>query len=51
MVVLGAIIVGTFLLYALLTTGIDGPRVHPDEELYTMGCVLARRRRRPHAPR
>ena len=37
-VVLGAIIVGTFLVYALLTTGIDGPRVHPDEELYTMGA-------------
>ena len=27
-----------FLLYALLTTGVDGPRVHPDEELYTMGA-------------
>ena len=37
-VVLGAIVVGTFLLYALLTTGVDGPRVHPDEELYTMGA-------------
>ena len=37
-VVLGAIIVGTFLVYALLTTGIDGPRVHPDEELYTMAA-------------
>jgi len=37
-VVLGAIIVGTFLVYALLTMGIDGPRVHPDEELYTMGA-------------
>ena len=37
-VALGAIIVGTFLVYALLTTGIDGPRVHPDEELYTMAA-------------
>ena len=37
-VVLGAIVVGAFLLYALLTTGVDGPRVHPDEELYTMGA-------------
>ena len=37
-VVLGVIIVGTFLVYALLTTGIDGPRVHPDEELYTMAA-------------
>ena len=38
MVVLGAIVVGAFLLYALLATGVDGPRVHPDEELYTMGA-------------
>jgi hypothetical protein len=37
-VVLGMIIVGAFLLYALLATGVDGPRVHPDEELYTMGA-------------
>ena len=32
------IVVGVFLLYALLSTGVDGPRVHPDEELYTMGA-------------
>lgn len=37
-VVLGAIIVCAFLAYALLTTGVDGPRVHPDEELYTMAA-------------
>lgn len=36
--VLGAIVVGAFLLYVLLATGVDGPRVHPDEELYTMGA-------------
>ena len=35
---LGMIVVGVFLLYALLSTGVDGPRVHPDEELYTMGA-------------
>jgi hypothetical protein len=38
LVVLGMIVVGAFLVYALLTTGVDGPRVHPDEELYTMGA-------------
>ena len=38
MLVLGAIVVGAFLLYALLATGVDGPRVHPDEELYTMAA-------------
>jgi len=37
-IALGLIVVGTFLLYTLLTTGVDGPRVHPDEELYTMGA-------------
>ena len=37
-VVLGMIVVAAFLLYTLLTTGVDGPRVHPDEELYTMGA-------------
>ena len=38
MVVLGLIVVGAFLLYTMLTTGVDGPRVHPDEELYPMGA-------------
>src|SRR4029079_3700242 len=38
LLVLGAIVVGAFLLYVLLATGVDGPRVHPDEELYTMGA-------------
>jgi hypothetical protein len=38
LLVLGAIVLGAFLLYALLATGVDGPRVHPDEELYTMGA-------------
>ena len=37
-IALGAIVLGAFLLYTLLTTGVDGPRVHPDEELYTMGA-------------
>jgi len=37
-IVLGVIVVCAFLLYTLLTTGVDGPRVHPDEELYTMGA-------------
>ena len=35
---LGTIVVGAFLLYVVLSTGVDGPRVHPDEELYTMGA-------------
>ena len=47
-VVLGAIIVGTFLVYALLTTGIDGPRVHPDEErTWGVGRASGRRGERP----
>ena len=37
-VVLCMIVAGAFLLYTLLATGVDGPRVHPDEELYTMGA-------------
>ena len=38
MVVLGAIIVGTFLVYALLASDIGGPRVHPDEERYVIAA-------------
>ena len=32
--VLCLVVAGSFALYALLATGVDGPRVHPDEELY-----------------
>ena len=35
---LGAIVVGAFVLYALLATGVDGPRVHPDEVRYMMAA-------------
>jgi hypothetical protein len=38
-VVLGLVVVGAFALYALLATGVDGPRVHPDEELYAMAAA------------
>jgi hypothetical protein len=38
-VALGLVVVGTFLLYALLATGVDGPRVHPDEELYGLAAA------------
>jgi Dolichyl-phosphate-mannose-protein mannosyltransferase len=37
-VALGAVVVGAFVVYTLLSTGVDGPRVHPDEELYTMAA-------------
>ena len=37
-VVLCLVVVGAFAIYTLLTTGVDGPRVHPDEELYVMAA-------------
>jgi hypothetical protein len=33
-IVLGLVVLGAFAVYALLVTGVDGPRVHPDEEIY-----------------
>lgn len=33
-IVLGLVVVGAVALYTLLSTGVDGPRVHPDEEIY-----------------
>ena len=39
LVVLGLVVVGAFALYTLLATGVDGPRVHPDEELYAMAAA------------
>jgi|GEM_PF-1212849 len=35
---LGLVVVGAFAVYTLLSRGVDGPRVHPDEELYTMAA-------------
>ena len=33
-VALAVVVVGSFALYTLLATGVNGPRVHPDEEIY-----------------
>jgi hypothetical protein len=33
-IVLGLVVVAAFGVYTLLSTGVDGPRVHPDEEIY-----------------
>jgi Dolichyl-phosphate-mannose-protein mannosyltransferase len=38
-IVLGLVVVGALAFYTLLATGVDGPRVHPDEELYTMAAA------------
>jgi hypothetical protein len=33
-IVLGLVVVAALGVYVLLSTGVDGPRVHPDEEIY-----------------
>jgi hypothetical protein len=33
-IVLGVVVVAALACYTLLSTGVDGPRVHPDEEIY-----------------
>ena len=38
LVVLGLVVVGAIAVYALLSLGVDGPRVHPDEERYLHGA-------------
>jgi hypothetical protein len=38
LVVLCLVILAAFTLYALLSLGVDGPRVHPDEERYLLGA-------------
>lgn len=38
LVVLGLVVVGAIVLYSLLSLGVDGPRVHPDEERYLHGA-------------
>ena len=38
-------------LYTLLALAVDVPRVHPDEERYLIGGLLARRGRGPQPPR
>ena len=37
-IALGVVVVATFAVYALLATGVDGTRVHPDEELYGLAA-------------
>jgi hypothetical protein len=38
-VALGAVVIAAFVLYSLLATGVDGPRVHPDEEIYATAAA------------
>ena len=38
-IVLGMMVVAAFVLYTVLATGVDGPRVHPDEELYGLAAA------------
>ncbi len=33
------VVVGAFVLYSLLATGVGGPRVHPDEEIYATAAA------------
>jgi len=37
-IVLGLVVVAAFTLYSLLSLGVDGPRVHPDEERYLIAA-------------
>ena len=38
-IVLGLVVLGAFVVYTLLAGGVDGPRVHPDEEIYATAAA------------
>jgi len=38
LVALGVVVVAAFAVYSLLSLGVDGPRVHPDEERYLIAA-------------